>query len=67
MFAANPYNVQPTAWTVRKGNYELRNFLNAAIETMLVSGRFEQLASSYDPSGRYKEVVTLAPFAAAAK
>lgn len=64
MFATSPYNVQPTAWTVRKGNYEVLNFLNAAIETLLVSGRFEQLATSYDPSGRYKEVVTLAPFAA---
>ena len=63
MFASNPYNVQPTAWTVRKGNDDLLNFLNAAIETLLVSGRLEQLASAYDPSGRYKAVVTLAPFA----
>lgn len=64
LFGDKPYNVQPTAWTVRKGNYEVLNFLNAAIETLLISGRFEQLASAYDPSGRYKEVITLAPFPA---
>ncbi|MBM3952798.1 MAG: amino acid ABC transporter substrate-binding protein [Rhodospirillales bacterium] len=64
LFGDKPYNVQPTAWTVRKGNSEMRDFLNAAIETMMISGKFEELAREYDPSGRYKEVITLAPFAA---
>lgn len=64
LFGDKPYNVQPTAWTVRKGNSEMLNFLNAAIETMMVSGKFEELARAYDPSGRYKEVFTLAPFPA---
>jgi ABC-type amino acid transport substrate-binding protein len=63
LFANEPYNVQPTAWTVRRGNEDLRRFLNAAIETILVSGKFEELARAYEASGRYKQVLQLAPFA----
>jgi ABC-type amino acid transport substrate-binding protein len=63
LFANDPYNVQPTAWTVRRGNTDLLNFLNAAIETIIVSGKFEELARAYEASGRYKQVIQLAPFA----
>lgn len=63
LFAKEPYNVQPTAWTVRKGDAELVNFLNAAIETLLASGRLERMASHYPESGRYRQVLSLAPLA----
>lgn len=64
LFEGEPYNVQPTAWAVRKGDYQLLNFVNAALETLLSSGRFEEMAAAYEPSGRYKAVLTLKPFAA---
>jgi polar amino acid transport system substrate-binding protein len=63
LFADQPYNVQPTAWTVRKGNEDLLRFLNAAIETILVNGKFEEMARAYEASGRYKSVMQLVPFA----
>jgi polar amino acid transport system substrate-binding protein len=63
LFANEPYNVQPTAWTVRKGNDDVLKFLNAAIGTILVNGKFEEMARAYDPSGRYKSVLQLVPFA----
>jgi ABC-type amino acid transport substrate-binding protein len=63
LFANEPYNVQPTAWTVRKGKDDLLKFLNAAIETILVNGKFEEMARAYEASGRYKSVVQLVPFA----
>jgi polar amino acid transport system substrate-binding protein len=63
LFADQPYNVQPTAWTVRKDNDDLLRFLDAAIETILVNGKFEEMARAYEASGRYKSVMQLVPFA----
>jgi polar amino acid transport system substrate-binding protein len=54
LFAERPYNVLPIAWAVRKGEYDLLNFMNTALDYMLINGRLDQLANKYGPSGRFE-------------
>ena len=54
LFAARPYNVLPIAWAVRKGEYDLLNFMNTALDYMMINGRLDQLAGKYGPSGRFE-------------
>jgi ABC-type amino acid transport substrate-binding protein len=54
LFGDRPYNVLPIAWAVRKGEPELLQFMNTAVDYMLINGRLEQLASKYGPSGRFQ-------------
>jgi ABC-type amino acid transport substrate-binding protein len=51
LFADHPYNVLPISWAVRKGEPELLNFLNTAIDYLRVNGRLEQFATKYGPTG----------------
>jgi ABC-type amino acid transport substrate-binding protein len=50
LFADRPYNVLPISWAVRKGEPELLNFINTAIDYLRVNGRLEQFAAKYGPS-----------------
>jgi len=63
LFGDEPFNVSPMAWTVKKGNTDLLNFLNTSLEVMLTSGEMEKMAGNYPNAGRYKRVIRLVPFA----
>lgn len=44
LYSAKPYNFTPIAWTVRRGNTELAGVLNAGIEVLQSSGRWDEIA-----------------------
>jgi polar amino acid transport system substrate-binding protein len=62
LFQDNPYNVLPIAWTVKRGNQDLLNFLNTSIEYMLFTGKWEKMSEKYGATGRYIEKPELVPF-----
>ncbi len=62
LFDANPYNVLPIAWTVKRGSGDLLNFLNTSIDYMLLTGRWEKLSEPYGMTGRFYSRPTLYPF-----
>jgi ABC-type amino acid transport substrate-binding protein len=62
MFRDNPYNLLPIAWTVKKGNTEMLNFMNTAIDYLLSTGRMERMSEAYGPTGRFKEASPLVVF-----
>jgi len=64
LFQENPYNLLPIAWTVRRGNQDLLNFLNTSIDFMLLTGRWERMAKVYGMTGRYYDRPNLVPFGA---
>jgi polar amino acid transport system substrate-binding protein len=53
LFGASPFNVMPIAWTIKRGNMELLNFMNTAIDWLLVNDRFSNVAAKYGYTGRY--------------
>jgi ABC-type amino acid transport substrate-binding protein len=63
LFGNEPFNVSPMAWTVKKGNTDLLNFLNTSLEVMLASGDLEKMAKKYPNAGRYRRTIQLVPFA----
>ncbi|MEW6124861.1 MAG: transporter substrate-binding domain-containing protein [Pseudomonadota bacterium] len=62
LFQENPYNLLPIAWTVKRGNQDLLNFLNTSIDFMLLTGRWERMANAYGMTGRYYDRPNLVPF-----
>jgi polar amino acid transport system substrate-binding protein len=62
LFQDNPYNVLPIAWSVKRGNQDLLNFLNTSIDYMLFTGKWEQMSEKYGATGRYIEKIPLVPF-----
>jgi ABC-type amino acid transport substrate-binding protein len=62
LFQDNPYNVLPIAWSVKRGNQDLLNFLNTSIEYMLFTGKWEQMSEKYGATGRFYEKPQLVPF-----
>lgn len=55
LFADEPYNVLPICWSVKRGNQDVLNFLNVAIEFMLGTGRWERIAEKYGATGRFMD------------
>ncbi|MBV9527839.1 ABC transporter substrate-binding protein [Sphingomonas sp.] len=53
LFEGHPYNVLPIAWSVKRGNEDLRLFMNTAIDWLMINDRFQKLASAYGETGRY--------------
>jgi ABC-type amino acid transport substrate-binding protein len=53
LFGSQPFNVMPIAWTIKRGNVELLNFMNTAIDWLLVNDRFSRVAEKYGNTGRY--------------
>jgi len=49
LFADNPYNFTPIAWTVRKGNTDLLAVINTGIDILISTGRWDELARPYGP------------------
>lgn len=62
LFAGRPYNVLPIAWSVKRGNEDLLNFMNTSIDYLLTTGRWEKLSEKYGPTGRFWDKPYLAPF-----
>ncbi|MEP9355820.1 transporter substrate-binding domain-containing protein [Xanthobacter sp. KR7-65] len=62
LFQDNPYNLLPIAWTVKRGNQDLLNFMNTAIDFMLLTGRWERMANTYGMTGRFYDRPGLTPF-----
>jgi ABC-type amino acid transport substrate-binding protein len=62
LFQEKPYNLLPIAWSVKRGNQELLNFLNTSIDFMLLTGRWEKMSTPYGMTGRYYDAPSLAPF-----
>jgi ABC-type amino acid transport substrate-binding protein len=53
LFGKEPYNVLPINWSVKRGNQDLVEFMNIAIDFLMTTGRWEKMAEPYGPSGRY--------------
>jgi ABC-type amino acid transport substrate-binding protein len=53
LFAASPYNVLPIAWTVKRGNADLLNFMNTSIDWLMINDRLQTIATKYGETGRY--------------
>jgi ABC-type amino acid transport substrate-binding protein len=62
LFADEPYNVLPISWAVKRGNQDVLNFLNVAIEFMLGTGRWERIAEKYGATGRVQDKPNLKLF-----
>lgn len=62
LFQASPYNLLPIGWSVKRGNQDLLNFMNTAIDFMLLTGRWERMSESYGMTGRYYDKPALTPF-----
>jgi ABC-type amino acid transport substrate-binding protein len=57
-----PFDVRPTAWIVKRGNYDLLSFINSSLETIITSGLFREMASKYPPSGQFHQEIRIVPF-----
>jgi polar amino acid transport system substrate-binding protein len=62
LFAGHPYNVLPIAWAVKRGDQDLLNFMNTAIDYLLTTGRWSKMSEKYGPTGRYYARPTLEVF-----
>jgi ABC-type amino acid transport substrate-binding protein len=61
LFDGHPYNVLPIAWSVKRGNADLLNFMNTAIDWLMINDRFQKLAAVYGESGRYVARIDYVP------
>lgn len=53
LFDDRPYNVLPIAWAVKRGNADLLNFMNTAIDWLMINDRFQKIAAGYGETGRF--------------
>lgn len=51
LYSAKPYNFTPIAWTVRRGNTELAGVINAGIDILHATGRWDEIARAQGLSG----------------
>jgi polar amino acid transport system substrate-binding protein len=66
LFGNEPYNVLPINWAIKRGNQDLVEFMNIAIDFLMTTGRWEKMAEPYGPSGRYFVKPSLSVFGPAA-
>jgi polar amino acid transport system substrate-binding protein len=66
LFGSEPYNVLPINWAIKRGNQDLVEFMNIAIDFLMTTGRWEKMAEPYGPSGRYFVKPSLSVFGPAA-
>ena len=62
LFGKEPYNVLPINWAVKRGNQDVVEFMNIAIDFMMTTGRWDKMAEPYGPSGRYYSKPQLSVF-----
>jgi len=62
LFQDKPYDLLPLAWSVKRGNEDLLNFMNTSIDFMLLTGRWEKMAEKYGATGRFYDKPDLVPF-----
>ena len=51
LFAGKSYNVLPISFSVKRGNQDVLEFMNTAIDFLLSTGRWAKMAEPYGPSG----------------
>ncbi|MGV6875240.1 substrate-binding periplasmic protein [Pseudochelatococcus sp. B33] len=57
-----PFNIHPSAWVVKKGEADFLNFVNASLNYLIFSGKFQEMAAQYPDSGQYIVKSELVPF-----
>ncbi|WP_149537703.1 substrate-binding periplasmic protein [Siccirubricoccus phaeus] len=62
LFGSAPYNVLPINWAIKRGNQDLVEFMNIAIDFLLTTGRWEKMAEPYGATGRFWAKPALVPF-----
>lgn len=62
LFAGHPYNTLPIAWSVKRGNQDLLNFMNSSLGYLLSTGRWSKMSEKYGPSGRFYDTPNLKVF-----
>jgi polar amino acid transport system substrate-binding protein len=66
LYYDHPFNFTPIAWAVSKGNLDLVNVINTAINVLTLSGRYDDMARPYFKAGDlavgYIETPHLDPF-----
>jgi polar amino acid transport system substrate-binding protein len=66
LYYDHPFNFTPIAWAVSKGNVDLVNAINAGINILIFSGRYDDMARPYFKTGDlpvgYIETPQLAAF-----
>ncbi|MCO6415304.1 hypothetical protein JYK14_03815 [Siccirubricoccus sp. KC 17139] len=53
LFGSAPYNVLPINRAIKRGNQDLVEFMNTAIDFMRTTGRWEKMAEPYGATGRF--------------
>jgi hypothetical protein len=53
LFGNAPYNVLPINGAIKRGNQDVAEFMNIAIDFLMTTGRWERMAEPYGPSGRF--------------
>jgi len=66
LFDKEPYNLLPINWSVKRGNQEVVEFMNNAIDFLMVTGRWEKMAEPYGPSAATSSKPQLSVFGAPA-
>jgi polar amino acid transport system substrate-binding protein len=64
IFENHPYDVLPIAWSVKRGNEDMLNFLNTSIDWLMINDRFQDLAAKYGATGRYITKLDYVPLGA---
>lgn len=62
LFNDKPVFFLPVAWTVKKGNAELKSVLDVGLENMLISGQWDAMVGKYLDGGRYVDQPNLREF-----
>ncbi|MEI2416380.1 transporter substrate-binding domain-containing protein [Orrella sp. JC864] len=62
LFDKDPVFFLPIAWTVKKGNTELKSVLDIGLENLLISGQWDALVGKYLQGGRYVDQPNLREF-----
>jgi polar amino acid transport system substrate-binding protein len=62
LFVEDPFNRLPISWSVRRGDHEFLNFVNTAIDYLLVNQKMEAFVRKYGTSaGRFQPRLLLEP------
>lgn len=62
LFLEDPFNRLPISWSIRRGDHEFLNFVNTAIDYILINQKMEEFVRKYGTSaGRFQRRLLLDP------